>query len=607
MRAKAVAPLNEPIRCLVIQLGGLDETLQGMMALRAAKQLYPSLEIHFIARKDSVDAARRVPWIENVIALDSEDILRPVLDGQKTEVEALREIARWLAPLINKTQKNSWDLIVNWSYSDASSYLTGLIPARVKLGYTRRKDASFGAADGWSHYIQAVVKGDVRQNVHLTDILTTQLLTALQIHFGEPANEGNAPVTSKSFFSLELGPEMQDELGWCWRDYSRKWVAIQLSIPTNVWSMQSWIALTQMVLRRNPDYSVVLLGGEKDETRARELIAAIPTEDQGRLLSLVGKTDFDLWASVLSGCQWLFAENAAAIHLASVLGTRVMSITPTPSLFSQRGPYGNGHYTVARAKGSEEAIPPQGVYAAWTYAVHEWAHRRQYDMETHFEKLGWKTEAALVQVYRSKIRGTHDGGGVVFEPQITRPAALEDWFSMVMGHMARAWYCGWVPPVGQELTRERISPALVKILRELDETTQVMTQIYGESILTSLAINRKSTKLKSAKLMQVSDRDEITNLGKKLLELDSLVERLVAAQPSLKAFSQMAKVLMHNLKSDQLTTLGRESAGAYRQLNDGVAILRDWLSHTLTLARPKAVTLETRGENNKARRTEVEL
>jgi hypothetical protein len=64
---------------------------------------------------------------------------------------------------------------------------------------------------------------------------------------------------------------------------------------------------------------------------------------------------------------------------------------------------------------------------------------------------------------------------------------------------------------------------------------------------------------------------------------------------------------MHNLKSDQLTTLGRESAGAYRQLNDGVAILRDWLSHTLTLARPKAVTLETRGENNKARRTEVEL
>lgn len=32
---------KQPIRCLVIQLARLGDTLQSLMALRAAKQLYP--------------------------------------------------------------------------------------------------------------------------------------------------------------------------------------------------------------------------------------------------------------------------------------------------------------------------------------------------------------------------------------------------------------------------------------------------------------------------------------------------------------------------------------------------------------------------------------
>src|SRR5215813_7057314 len=108
-----VARPTKPLRCLVIQFTRLGDTLQSLMALRAAKQLYPHLEIHFLAREKFASAAKKVPWIQNVITLPTDTLLGPILTGEKQESEALGELAQWMAPLI----KDSWDMIVNWSFS----------------------------------------------------------------------------------------------------------------------------------------------------------------------------------------------------------------------------------------------------------------------------------------------------------------------------------------------------------------------------------------------------------------------------------------------------------------------------------------------------------
>src|SRR3954468_247924 len=89
-----------PIRCLVIQLARLGDTLQSLMALRAAKQLYPNLEIHFVAREKFAHAARKVPWLQSVITLPTDALLGPMVRGEKNEEQALGEVARWLAPLV---------------------------------------------------------------------------------------------------------------------------------------------------------------------------------------------------------------------------------------------------------------------------------------------------------------------------------------------------------------------------------------------------------------------------------------------------------------------------------------------------------------------------
>ncbi|MGE0615146.1 MAG: glycosyltransferase family 9 protein [Bacteriovoracia bacterium] len=588
---------KKPIRCLVIQLARLGDTLQSLMALRAAKQLYPELEIHFIARGKFAAAVRRVPWIESVVELDTEALLGPILEQKRAPAEGVQMLAQWLGPLV----RSPWDFVVNWSYSEASSYLTALIPANVKLGYSRRRDTSFQCADDWSHYVQAIVQGKIDQNIHLTDILTTQLLTALQIHFGDPLDRGNEPVTSKGFFNLE---PTTSEFEWNWKYSSRKWLAIQLGAGAQkkIWPMRRWAAFAVQLLKRHPDYSLVILGGKEDQGRATRFLKrvqqAYPNTD--RIVSLVGKTSFDLWASVVSRCQWVVAGDTAVIHLASVLGTRVFNLSIGPVRWVETGPYGNGHYVIAP---TDRGITAEAAYAGWSYAASEWSHQRSKSLEAHFDQLGWSAHLKSCRIFRSRIRPTTEGGGVLFEPLIKRAFRVDDWSSIVMGQIARAWYCGWLAPVGQELSRDRIDSDLIAQLRGLDEGSQILSKVCDEAMGTAMLLAERSAKLKSERLMNLEDKRVLNELGGKLKELDALIERLANTQAPLKAFSQMSKVMMHNLNGSRVAELGKESADAYRKLGEGVKIFRDWLKHTIKLAKPMAVV---RGAKVASRRSEIE-
>jgi ADP-heptose:LPS heptosyltransferase len=597
---------TKPIRCLIIQLTRLGDTLQSLMALRAAQQLYPQLEIHFVVREGFSEAAKRVPWLKNVVTFPSDEILTPVLNGNGSEKEALQKIAGWVRPLVQEP----WDLVLNWSYSEASSYLTGLIPARVKLGYTRGADVSLSNRDGWSHYIQAVVQGGIHQNIHLTDVLTTQLLTALQIHAGEPADNGDAPVTSKSFFNLSASLKVDQDLGNRWRDRSKKWIAIQLGAgkEEKTWEPENWAYLISNIIKNHPEYGVFLLGGKEDQERANRLILTLQRQGAhaASILSLVGRSDFDLWASAVSRSQWLIAADTAAVHLASVLGTRVLNLSFGGVRWNETGPYGNGHYVVASNLPCEACevpnstakhvcksqLTPDLVYATWSYAIQDSVFRRQLTFEQHMQKQGLGARSRDVRAFRSRIRGGSDGGGVVYEAISPHALKLNDWTSMVMGHIARAWYCGWVPPLGQELTRTAITPQLIQRLRQLQEAAEVLSKICDEATRTAIHLNRHSSKLKSQKIMRLRDREQIQEMSQKLQELDSLIERLGQTQPPLAAFSQMSKVLMHNLMGEQISDLGRETAECYRQLLEGVGILREWIKFTVNLARPVALRSE---------------
>lgn len=591
-------------RCLIVQLARLGDTVQSLMAIRAAKQLYPDVDFYMVVRKKFSSAAKASPWLAGVIELPTEKILGAILHNPNSktgQAESMRELAHWISPLA----AYRWDFIFNWTFSESSSYLTALLPARVKLGFSRQKDITLSALDGWSQYIQGIVQGNIPQNIHLTDILTTQLLTAFQIHLGDPGSAEAGQVFIKNFFqteesrSYDFVPQMRFPI-----------VGIQLGASRleKTWSAENWATWMSMILKRHPEIRFVLLGGKEDLRLEDELYEElkkqtqdIPSVIMDRVYCAVGRADFDAWVSLISRCQWLASADTAAVHIASVLGIRVLNLSVGPVRLEETGPYGNGHVVIrsdipceaCHSKGRQDVdhscrddVSPEAVYAAWHY--HHFAMGR-HSLEEHFQGLGFADEIASVQVFRSRVRSAEEGGGVAYDPICVRPLTLESWFSQVMGFVARSWYCGWVPPVGSELQRESISPELLRGLRELNESCDVFYKICMQTQRVASELRTKSAALKSDRIMRLEAKQELQSLGKKLIELETLMDRVARNQPLLKAFSQVSRVLMHNLEGDRLADLGKQTMEAYRQIATGVAIVQDWARKTLGLVRPEVV------------------
>ena len=571
------------IRVLVLQLARLGDVLQSLMALRAAHQLYPELEIHVVARPGSCEALRRVPWIAGVIPLDGTEILTPFSEGGEphlSESRAIQKAARWLSPLVSQP----WDFVLDWTFSEMSSYLSSLIPATVRLGYARTEQLQGICMDDWSCYLQGVIQNSISQNIHLTDLLTTQLLTALQIKVGEPRDPGQESVTSKQFFALENAPQ-----GWLDEGpVHQKTVAIHLggSSPQVTWDISAWARLCREILVRHPDYRIVILGDERDRERTQTFFERLAElgAGQSRILSLVGRTGFDLWAKAIARSSWLISSDSPALHLASILGTRVLYLATEGERFQESGPYGNGHYVLRPMKGE---LSSESVYATWLYAATEWFHSRKESLQDHLKRVGL-VEGEL-QVYRSSIRGLADGGGVHYRPLVDQTLSTEDWSGMVLGQVARAWFCGWTAPTGSEISREMLSPELIHSLRGVSESFTALTKILDQAIECSSRLEKKSERLKSAHLIDVRLREELQIAGAELLELDALIERLGNVHRPVLALHRMREIFMHNIEGQSLSEVSVEGRQIYERLKVASGIYQKWIDFTLGLARPRAV------------------
>jgi hypothetical protein len=554
---------TRPLELLIVQLGTVSEVLRSLMALKAVKQLYPSTRVRMLVGSDGVDPVSRVEWIEEVMTLPR---------GLSRE-NAMQTVASWLGPVVERRV----DILANWTGSGKTSRMaaiaTSLIPAIVKLGDHLREDATQGSFDAWSMYRHAWSQGGVEQDIHETDLVTTQLLTALQIHAGEPAPDaGNHQVTSRYFFKTVtlVAPD-----SWTQRPKGLKWIAISAtSAPAR---MSEWM---ERVLRRNPDYGMVVVGpGE---------IRDLP--DSPRVIRLSGEAGWDTTLSVFSQCSWLCAGADPLVDLASLVNLRVFYSTGTDTRefglkWAETGPYGNGHVVMVSSKEWD----PDAAYATWSYYQSEWFHKNSLTVQGHFDHLGCNRQLEAVQIYKSRIRPSIEGGGVCYEQTAGVVREFEAWIHRVRGQMARAWFCGWLPALDQEAAKLTLSPTLIKRIRSLQDSVQVISQIVEGASVTARELETLSSRNRTGHLMTVEDREAIETCGKKLLEMEALIGRVTRVEPELECLLKWYRQRIHNLESQTLSGMAKETLQALDLMIEGMDLLTAWTTKTLEMARPRAV------------------
>lgn len=564
-------------KAIVFQLGSLTEVLQSLIALRAAKQLYPQLELTLVVRDRFQEVIERVPWLSARWAMPAQDLVKL---SREDRAQALVRLGAWVAPFLQV----HWDYLVNWTSAPSSGFLATLPAGKVRLGLFARKDLSLHYADGWSQYHRGVIQDSqdaLDQGIHLTDLWTTQFLTALQIHEGPPKDPETPVLAGKGFFKLSLSREdILTVLG-----SARKWIGVQVD------SSDFSVNLVTHLLAQRPDFHFVFLGiqvSDRGISRLREVQKLFPN----RILNLVGQTDFDLWASVLSRCHWLIAGESAAVQLASLLGTQVFQIRDRDQRPLQiNGPYGNGHYVLSpKTEGCDETeFTAEQVAAVFGFASSEWSIHRAASLGRHLHERGLSDFIEKGAVLRSRIRTSGEGGGVRYDSVLGEPWNLAQWNAYAMSQLARHWYCGWTTSLAREMNRNELSPQLVISLRGLDEVLHGCEATLARGMSLALTLARDAKRLVSSRLMAVEDRNRLHVQLDGLTEIDSFLNRLGKLHPVVGGLANLRKVLFNDLEGGDLAVLGRSAEESYRQLLDGVGVLRKTISETLDLARPRAL------------------
>ncbi len=586
------------MKMLVVQLGDAADVLRSLMALRGAKQNYPQIDIHFIVRKKHSEPLKYVSWISNIYELDVDGIVGPLLRKESTEEFALEKIINWLAQFSDQ----NWDFVVNWTFDEISSYLMALIPGSTKLGYSRYRDLSLSHADGWSQYVQSTRASLISQNIHLTDIYATQLLTAIQVMIGEPQADKDSSITNKNFFEFEKNDH---DIEVSRNDYEKKWIAVFVDAEKNNhnWTEKNWAHLISEIISNHPECHIVLMGDKKAAKINKRILNNLEDWEINtkKIISLIGDEDFSVTAQIISECRWVVTENAAVLQLAGLLGTRILYISKDSFINFDKSPYGNGHWIVSlgserttqehlRESLVDEYCFSELVYFVWKYASHEWVHGRNLTLSDYLTGYGIEIDKIKsIKISRSKVRSMTHGGGVCYELMNNLPINGEEWVAQVVGYLARSWYCGWAPEPANEVERDRIMPEIVRELRMLIEPASVLKQLYSKSIMISNEISQVASKLRSQNIVDIEHKQRLSVLGGELAELEKLAEKLSAIHPYFTIFTSLSKVMMHNLNDANLKRLGEQGAMAYGQLLEGVKLFEEWIRATINVVRPQEV------------------
>lgn len=157
------------MKILVVQLARLGDIIQTWPTVFALRRKYPEAVIDFAVRKRYRSAIDMHSEVNNVIALDTSEVLAPMLfqvDGYDLAAVALN---KFIEPLQNK-----YDLIINLSFSPFSSYLVSALSNErtVVRGYTRASDGYLSIPDDSSAYFYAQVGFDRSNRLHLFEIFS---------------------------------------------------------------------------------------------------------------------------------------------------------------------------------------------------------------------------------------------------------------------------------------------------------------------------------------------------------------------------------------------------------------------------------------------------
>jgi ADP-heptose:LPS heptosyltransferase len=300
----------------IIQLTRMGDLIQTYQTCLDFKKQHPNIRLVLIARESF---AKPLDFLlgsifDNVITIDHSLYLQ----SENKNVDKYLEIGKMTLDDINK---ENIDVVINFSFCQASNYLSSCIETKSRLGTYIDDNNNVVVYDQWSQVIHTMIQRGAYCPYNLVDLFKNILGITPQIT--------NIDVSDKK---------------------REKILAIHpfTSSAKKCWPIKKWTEVIYSFLKDNPEYKVYIFGSEKEKNKAEIFKSeSILLKYNQRIYSLVGKLTVEQSFNQLLSCSYFIGHDSMVGHLAKVANIPSLTLSLGTVREVETIPYGENSYILS--------------------------------------------------------------------------------------------------------------------------------------------------------------------------------------------------------------------------------------------------------------------
>ena len=262
-------------RILIIKLGAIGDVIRTTPLVVKFKELYPSCKITWLT------------WTPDILPSSQID-----------------EILKWDVNSIMYAQHSSWDIAINLDKEKEAGALLKILDAKEKYGF--------------------VLKDNEIQP--LNEMAIHKFLTGIF----DDVSKANTKSYLKEIFEI-CGMEHKnepylmdthDDKNYTWSlPKNKKIIGLNTGCggrwTTRLWSIDKWVELIAILKKQNPEAEILLLGGEAEDTRNKEI--------QSRSgATYLGYFSLNEFINLVNQCELVITQVTMGMHITLALGKKIV-------------------------------------------------------------------------------------------------------------------------------------------------------------------------------------------------------------------------------------------------------------------------------------------
>ena len=269
----AYTPVSK--RILIIKLGAIGDVIRTTPLVVKFKEMYPNCKITWLT------------WTPDILPSSQID-----------------EILKWDHNSIMYAQHSSWDIAINLDKEKEAGALLKVVEAKEKFGFVLKDNEIQPYNSLAQHKFNTGMFDDISQANTKSYLQEIFEICGMQ-HQGEP-------------YLMDT----HEEKGYQWNlPAGKKIIGMNTGCggrwTTRLWSIDKWVELVALVQKQHPDALVLLLGGEAEDARNKE----IQKRSGATYLGYYSLYEF---INLVNQCHLVITQVTMGMHITLALGKKII-------------------------------------------------------------------------------------------------------------------------------------------------------------------------------------------------------------------------------------------------------------------------------------------